>query len=287
MLDTSAGGQITYNDLAPAAYDPAKSYVVSLKLPSGKLVNFNDASTYYNVSTVNYLAAGSCNFNNGGVSLWPLSQIAHDTQFYVRDAVIDYLKAQTAPIAPAIEGRLAFIADEVGPVITITSPTAKSYLHSKIISASFSATDTPAGVATVTATLDGTAIANGKAIDLLKYKLGNHTLTVTAIDKAGNTAVKSVTFKVTATTTSLIQSVRRFYDQGAIKSKALKNRLLTWLYAARTFEELGMTRLAVLNLSSFTVTVALETPTRITRPAGKLLIDDAIYVMAQIRKVKT
>ena len=31
-----------------------------------------------------------------------------DTQYYVRDAVIDYTKAQTAPISPAIEGRLAF-----------------------------------------------------------------------------------------------------------------------------------------------------------------------------------
>ena len=42
---------------------------------NGKPVDFTDASKYYNVSTVNYLAAGSCNFNNNGVSLWPLNQI--------------------------------------------------------------------------------------------------------------------------------------------------------------------------------------------------------------------
>ena len=40
MLDTNFGGQITYNDLYPAAYDPAKSYVVSLKLPDGTMVDF-------------------------------------------------------------------------------------------------------------------------------------------------------------------------------------------------------------------------------------------------------
>jgi hypothetical protein len=69
-----------------------------------------DADTYYRVSTVNYLAAGSCNFNNSGVSLWPLNQIVNDTQFYVRDAVINYIKAM-GTVSPAIEGRLSFIAD--------------------------------------------------------------------------------------------------------------------------------------------------------------------------------
>jgi hypothetical protein len=56
---------------------------------------------------VNYLAAGSCNFSDAGVSLWPLNQIVNDTQYYVRDAVIDYISAM-GTVSPAIEGRLAF-----------------------------------------------------------------------------------------------------------------------------------------------------------------------------------
>ena len=88
MLDTNAGNQITYNDLYPAL--PNGNNVISLVI-GGVPVDFADASKYYNVSTVNYLAAGSCNFNDGGVTLWPLSQIVHDTQYYVRDAVIDYV----------------------------------------------------------------------------------------------------------------------------------------------------------------------------------------------------
>jgi hypothetical protein len=62
------------------------------------------------VGTVNYLAAGSCNFNNDGVTLWPLGQITADTQFYVRDAVIDYITAM-GTVSPAVEGRLVLPTD--------------------------------------------------------------------------------------------------------------------------------------------------------------------------------
>ncbi len=40
-----------------------------------------------------------------------------DTQYYVRDAVIEYTQAQTAPISPAIEGRLEFPPVVATPVI--------------------------------------------------------------------------------------------------------------------------------------------------------------------------
>ena len=105
MLTTDAGNVITYTgDLAT---EPDGNNVDSLTL-NGVAVDFTDAGTYYDVSTVNYLAAGSCNFNNAGVTIWPLDQIVADTQFYVRDSVIDYISAQTGPIAPAVEGRLVF-----------------------------------------------------------------------------------------------------------------------------------------------------------------------------------
>jgi hypothetical protein len=35
------------------------------------------------------------------------------------------------------------------------------------------------------------------------------------------------------------------------------------------------------------VTVGVQTPSRITSSASRVLIDDSIYVMAQIRKIKT
>jgi len=107
MLDINKGGQITYRDTYPAL--PNGNNVASLVFNS-QSVDFLNATKYYTVSTVNYLAAGSCNFNNGGVTLWPLDQIVADTQYYVRDAVVNYIPGQTQPIAPAIEGRLAFVS---------------------------------------------------------------------------------------------------------------------------------------------------------------------------------
>ncbi len=105
MLTTDAGNVITYTgDLSTV---PDGNNVASLTL-DGVPVDFTDATTYYNVSSVNYLAAGSCNFNNAGETIWPLDQIVADTQFYVRDSVIDYISAQSGPIAPAVEGRLVF-----------------------------------------------------------------------------------------------------------------------------------------------------------------------------------
>jgi 5'-nucleotidase len=107
MLTTDQGKQISYVDPGPNV-EPNGNNVASL-LINGEPMDFTDADTYYLVSTVNYVAAGSCNFNNDGETIWPLDQIAHDTQYYVRDTVINYVAAQAGPIAPMIEGRLRFI----------------------------------------------------------------------------------------------------------------------------------------------------------------------------------
>ena len=105
MLATDAGNVIEYTgDLAT---EPDGNNVASLSV-EGVSVDFADATTYYNVSSVNYVAAGSCNFNNDGETIWPLDQIVADTQLYVRDSVINYVDAQPGPIAPAVEGRLVF-----------------------------------------------------------------------------------------------------------------------------------------------------------------------------------
>jgi hypothetical protein len=111
MIDINSIGKIRYKDLSTTTFPGEGDNVISLEI-NGKPVDFGDAAKYYSVSTVNYLAAGSCNFNDGGVSLWPLGQITHDTQYYVRDAVIDYVKAM-GTVSPKIEGRLQFYGPEV------------------------------------------------------------------------------------------------------------------------------------------------------------------------------
>lgn len=110
MLDTNAGNQIVYRETSPAL--PDGNNVAALKI-GGVSVDFTDTSTYYRVSTVNYLAAGACNMSDAGTTLWPLDQIVTDTQNYVRDAVIEYVQAQTEPINPRVEGRIQFNTSEL------------------------------------------------------------------------------------------------------------------------------------------------------------------------------
>lgn len=277
MLDINSVGKITYNDLYPAAYDPAKQYVVSLEV-NGKEIDFNDADTYYRVSTVNYLAAGSCNFNNGGVSLWPLNQIVNDTQYYVRDAVIDYIKAM-GTVSPAIEGRLNFITDTTAPVITINSPTASTYLHTDLPTLDFTATDDIAGVKTVWADLDGTPVTNGEVIDLLTLSLGEHTLTVYAMDKAYNQSSASVTFNVTATVESLMKALDRFYQDGSIKNKGVYTSLKYLLDAAAKSTRPEYTSSL---LNTFVQLVRIHSGRLIKPEAANLLITDAQFVITHL-----
>jgi hypothetical protein len=277
MLDTNFGNQITYNNLSPAL--PNGNNVVSLVI-GGVPVDFDNAAQYYNVSTVNYLAAGSCNFNNNGVTLWPLNQIVADTQYYVRDAVIDYVTFM-GTVSPAIEGRLSFITDTTAPTITINSPLAQAYLHPNSLTLSFSAVDVgPAGLKKVWADLDGTPVTNGQVIDLYTLSLGNHTLTVYAMDKAYNQSNLPVTFSVTATVQSLKASVNRFYQEGKISNAGIRSSLLDKLNTAQTYLNQGNIKAARNALQAFINAVLAQKGKFINANAANLLITDAKWVIA-------
>lgn len=282
MLDTNSVGRITYNDLYPAPYDPNRSYVVSMEF-DGHEVDFEDTDTYYRVSTVNYLAAGSCNFNNGGVTLWPLDQIVADTQYYVRDAVIDYVSVM-GTVSPAIEGRLNFIADAAPPEITINSPTASTYLHPDFLTLDFSAADAgPAGLKRIWADLDGMPVTNGQTIDLLTLSLGDHTLTVHAVDRAYNQSEKSVTFTVTATGDSLIVTVQRLAGEGKIADNGVLKSLLQKLQSVQDSLKKGQTNAAINKLEAFINEVRAQSGNKIDPQAANLLIIDAQWVIDNLK----
>jgi hypothetical protein len=276
MLDTDFGNHILYRDTSPDM--PDGNNVVGLQI-GDKLVDFSDAATYYKVSTVNYLAAGACNFNDNGVSLWPLDQIVNDTQYYVRDAVIDYIKAMGV-VSPAIEGRLVF-GDAVAPTITITSPTATTYPHSAVIPLTYSATDAESAIASVVADVDGTP-TSAATLDLLTLALGSHTFTVTATDVFGNTASESVAFMVTTTAGDLANSVSALYDAGSITKTGIRDSLLAKLNSAMKSMDKGNDKAAMQQLAAFIKEVTAQTGKAITADAAANLIADAEYVIAQL-----
>lgn len=278
MLDINSVGKITYNDLYPAAYDPTKQYVVSLEV-NGQEVDFTDADTYYNVSTVNYLAAGSCNFNDGGVSLWPLNQIVADTQYYVRDAVIDYITAM-GTVSPAIEGRLKFIKDTTLPSITVNAPQQKLYMNSDPLTLDFAVTDDLAGVKWMDSTLDGVEVVNGQAIKLYMLPAGtSHTLNITAMDKAYNLSNTSVTFTVETNVQSMMTVVTNLYNDKLITSADVYKGLTDKLQAAAK----AKTRDAkIKQLNNFLSFVKVQSDKKINKVAVNLLVTDVQWLIQHL-----
>jgi hypothetical protein len=94
---------------------------------------------------------------------------------------------------------ITHLPDATAPSITVFSPQAVSYPRFRMLWVDFAAFDTITGVKEVSATLDGAPFANHQLVKLWTLPLGSHTLTVTAVDFAGNTATKSVTFKIVST----------------------------------------------------------------------------------------
>ena len=224
-----------------------------------------------------------------GVSLWPLDQIVDDTQFYVRDAVIDYITAK-GTVSPAIEGGSSS-ATPSRRSSRSTSPTATAYLHPSLLTLDFSAVDgatarrrrCAVGREVDRRDLDGTAVTNGQVIDLLHFALGNHTLTVTATDFYGNASTQSVTFSVTATVASLRRSVNRFYAEGKINKATVRDSLLAQLTAVDASITAGNKKQAINQLNAFISLVKAQSGKAITKPAADLLIADARYVIGTLK----
>ena len=79
--------------------------------------------------------------------------------------------------------------DTVAPSITVTSPTAGSYLLNQNVAAAYGCTDATSGVATCTG-----PVPNGAPIDTTA--VGGHAFTVTATDNADNPASTTVNYQV-------------------------------------------------------------------------------------------
>lgn len=197
MLDTDAGNKIVYDDTYPAL--PSGNNVLGLFI-NGKAVDFTDAAKYYRVSSVNYLAAGACNFSDAGKSLWPLEQIVADTQYYVRDAVIEYVQAQTAPVSPAIENRLLFAAPAIGVPAVTTEPSREG--QSVTVTAAFSESAPHAPFTCAVDFGDGSPVAAGAVQGMscsathAYSTYGSYTITVTVTDALGAPGSASVTHAV-------------------------------------------------------------------------------------------
>lgn len=102
--------------------------------------------------------------------------------------------------------------DATPPVLTLP-PLASTYPLNSTIFLPYGADDPLSGVASVAATLDGEAVSNGAAVTL--SRAGVHTFSLTASDRAGNSATRNLTFTVGCA--GPVLPPLRTYDAKAVK----------------------------------------------------------------------
>jgi hypothetical protein len=185
-------------------------------------------------------------------------------------------KANNVETPPA---SAAVVIDSIAPAISIASPQARDYSHSERVSISFTATDAVSGVSgTPSAALDGAPVA-GDTINLLTLALGSHTLTVAAQDVAGNPSTQSVTFRIVATTDSLLASLDAFATQ---MNLSVYNTLRAKLTGARDALGRGSIVTARNKLEEVIDYCQRQSGQTISVVAAASLIADAQYVVGTL-----
>ncbi|MCK6212250.1 VCBS repeat-containing protein [Georgenia sp. EYE_87] len=86
--------------------------------------------------------------------------------------------------------------DHVAPAIAVATPEGAEYSYTGTFTVDVEVSDDLSGVHHVEITLDGEAVADGANVDLAALALGEHVLSVTAEDVAGNRSTSEVTFTV-------------------------------------------------------------------------------------------
>ena len=127
------------------------------------------------------------------------------------------------PLAPAIDVKPK---DIIPPEIKIISPEAKDYLRSDTLPINLSIVDKDSGVFSQEIKFDDTIVKSGDNIDLFFQKLGGHSLKASASDFVGNATSTAVSFRIVATTDSVISDIERAFSLGWITSKKEKDELV-------------------------------------------------------------
>jgi hypothetical protein len=175
-----------------------------------------------------------------------------------------------------------FMIDSIPPAISLSAPASIEYLQTDSLQVSFGVTDSLSGVANMAATLDGTAVSNGQTIQLLTLSLGNHIVSVSASDRAGNTSSRGVGFTIVATIDTLIGATNTFIAAGQIDASVGRS-LLSKLGDAKQALSRGNLAAARGKIADFRNQVSAQAGQAISPAAAQLLIADADYVIGTLR----
>ncbi|WP_041322586.1 ThuA domain-containing protein [Saccharomonospora viridis] len=124
------------------------------------------------------------------------------------------------------------------------------YGDAEELTISWEARDGTSGVESAAAELDGEALESGTTVPLYPLDLGEHSLTVSATDKAGNTAEHTLTFTSTTSFDDVASLIRRFAAEDKLTT-AEKVVLSAELALAKRASEGGRTTPAVVLMRLF------------------------------------
>ena len=177
------------------------------------------------------------------------------------------------------------VVDTIAPAVQILSPQARDHAHADALVVNFSAVDNGSGLmnGSPESWVDGAPTTNGQSIPLLTLTLGEHVFMVSAMDRAGNPSVRTVTFRIVATIDSLIAAVNVLAQQGQIDDSRMVKSLLSKLEDAKQAVARGSNKAAINKLNEFIDQVNVQINQHITSSAGYLLVTDAQYVIATLR----
>jgi hypothetical protein len=182
-----------------------------------------------------------------------------------------------------------FTLDNTPPIATISQPTATPYVHSAMLTLSYTVSDgSGSGVQSFTPKMDGattlpdgTGLANGQPINLLtEMTLGTHTFSVDSVDNVNNPGTNSVTFSIIVTPDSIKGDVQQFLQAGAIKNKGQANSLLAKLDSAANARSQGQCATAANIYQAFINELQAQSGKGISASAAAIMIADAQYLIA-------
>ncbi|WP_433347573.1 ThuA domain-containing protein [Microtetraspora malaysiensis] len=111
--------------------------------------------------------------------------------------------------------------DTKAPTVLISGVAAgEKYGGSQDLAITWQAVDTASGIKSVTGTLDGKPFEPGTVLALHELALGEHTLTVTAVNKADNQTEQVVKFSVITSTADIAGLIDRFAAAGKLTDKS-------------------------------------------------------------------
>ncbi|RKT79346.1 carbohydrate binding protein with CBM6 domain [Terracoccus luteus] len=139
--------------------------------------------------------------------------------------------------------------DKTAPVVTV-SGVRNGASVGDAAQVSWVVTDATSGVATTSVTVDGTAVAADRPLDLWRLSLGSHRMVVTTTDKAGLTTSTSLTFTTTTSLAELGELVD-LLDQAGYVSGDGASQLKGYLNRAKAAADAGRTAAAIREVRGF------------------------------------